>query len=134
MIVPNQYVKQWTEGSIFCYKRGCRCDGCFVKDLIESQKCEMKSAVFTLVKKFGAPKEYDNMIYTKQQSRVLQAILNGASTKEEISAAVGISVRNLQSHINKLYKYARADGCRFTNPRNMLPDYVEWVRNGGFEA
>ena len=127
MIIPNQYVKQWTEGAIFCYKRGCTCEGCFYQELL-SEKCKMKSAVFMLVKKLGAPKEYHNVAYSNQQIKVIEAILNGASTKDEISDAVGISVRNLQSHINKLYAIAKAEGCRFNNPRNMLPDYVEWVR------
>ena len=48
-------VQRWTEGAINCYKRGCVCKNCPVKNLITSQKCQMKSAVIELVKKFGMP-------------------------------------------------------------------------------
>ena len=51
------YAKTWTKGSIFCYERGCNCNGCFVKDLITSQPCIMKNAVIELVKKLGKPPE-----------------------------------------------------------------------------
>ena len=50
-------VQRWTEGAINCYKRGCVCKNCPVKNLITSQKCQMKSAVIELVKKFGIPQK-----------------------------------------------------------------------------
>ena len=50
-------VQRWTEGAINCYKRGCVCKNCPVKNLITSQKCQMKSAVIRLVKKFGIPQK-----------------------------------------------------------------------------
>lgn len=128
MIKSNQFAKQWTDGAIFCYNRGCNCDGCFVKDLIESQKCEMKSAVISLVKKLGIPRWNTSEKYTKGQMEVISAILNGITTKEELAKVLKITVTNVQSKLNALYNIARYDGCIFYNQRNMLPDYVKWIR------
>lgn len=51
----NQFAARWTDGAIFCYKRGCRCEGCYVAEL-GSFKCVMKRTVIELVRKYGAPK------------------------------------------------------------------------------
>lgn len=48
-------VQRWTSTAIDCYKRGCVCAGCPMKELIKSQKCMMKSSVLELVRKFGIP-------------------------------------------------------------------------------
>lgn len=56
MLNINTYARQWTEGAIYCYKRGCNCQGCYIKELLES-KCLMKRAVLELVRKFGKPPE-----------------------------------------------------------------------------
>lgn len=50
-------IQRWTEGAINCYKRGFVCKNCPVKNLITSQKCQMKYAVIELVKKFGMPQK-----------------------------------------------------------------------------
>lgn len=128
MIISNQFAKKWTEGSIFCYRRGCNCQGCFVKDLIESQECEMKRAVFTLVRKFGAPPEPEEGKYTKVQKRIIEVIKSGISTREEIAAALNINVVNFNEKIRHLYRIAEEDGCVFLNKRNMLDTYIEWVK------
>jgi hypothetical protein len=125
MIVPNQYVKQWTEGARFCYKRGCNCKGCYYQELM-SEKCEMKSAVFMLIKKFGAPTDSK---YTKTQALIVNAILDGNTTKESLSKTLGKSITNMQAQINVLYRIAREEGCIFHNPRNMFGDFVRWLRN-----
>lgn len=50
-------IQRWTEGAINCYKRGCVCKNCPIQEFIKSQKCQMKSAVIELVKKFGIPQK-----------------------------------------------------------------------------
>lgn len=127
MIIPNQFVKHWTEGAIFCYKRGCTCEGCFYQELL-SEKCKMKSAVFMLVKKLGAPPELIETEYTKKQLEIIDAIRNGANTKDEVAKTMNTKVTNVQSLLRALYRIAKDDGCRFTNPRDMFADFVEWVR------
>ena len=50
-------VKRWTPTALECYKRGCVCEGCFYNDFFSAtaQKCQMKTAVFELVRSIGAP-------------------------------------------------------------------------------
>lgn len=48
-------IRRWTTTAIECYKRGCICSGCPMKDLIKSQKCQMKSSVIELVRLYGIP-------------------------------------------------------------------------------
>ena len=59
MIKNDFTLKRWSVGAKQCYLRGCVCEGCFYNDFFtdSKQKCRMKSAVFELVKKIGAPCE-----------------------------------------------------------------------------
>lgn len=69
--------RRWTIGAVDCYKRGCRCPGCFLNGYFESQKkCQMKWAVIELVRLMGIPKEnleylkgphYKNKFYKKEE-------------------------------------------------------------------
>ena len=49
-------VKKWTNASIDCYERQCKCEGCYYQESLAS-KCKMKNSVIKLVEKFGAPKK-----------------------------------------------------------------------------
>ena len=51
----NLHRSKWTEEAINCYKRGCNCSICPIKNFITSQKCQMKRVVIELVKVYGAP-------------------------------------------------------------------------------
>lgn len=53
---PEMTVNKWTESSIYCYKRGCQCSGCFYQKILSSP-CMMKNTVLELVKLYGKPKE-----------------------------------------------------------------------------
>lgn len=61
-----QYASAWTQGSIDCYKRGCNCNGCYVKDMLET-RCDMKRAVMELIRKFGLPPENENKLGKTEQ-------------------------------------------------------------------
>jgi hypothetical protein len=52
-------ISSWTNSSIMCYNRRCRCDGCFYQLFFKDSedKCKMKSSVMELVKKLGIPKK-----------------------------------------------------------------------------
>ena len=52
---PQSNFRYWNDTAIECYKRGCICSGCPLPKM-ESMKCQMKSAVLGLVRKFGKPK------------------------------------------------------------------------------
>lgn len=42
-----------------CYKRLCKCKGCFYENYFEFGNCQMRKSVKELVKKFGKPTEVD---------------------------------------------------------------------------
>ena len=48
-------MRRWTDSAIECYKRGCRCSGCTIKQIYP--QCRMKNSVIQLVAKFGKPIE-----------------------------------------------------------------------------
>ena len=50
-------IQKWTPSAVECYQRGCICSNCPIQEFIKSQKCQMKSAVIELVKKFGIPQK-----------------------------------------------------------------------------
>ena len=52
--IPNY--ERWTKSAIFCYKRGCNCRNCPIKEIVET-KCKMKYSVIKLVKNIGKPKD-----------------------------------------------------------------------------
>lgn len=116
--------KKWTMGAKFCYRRGCTCQGCYVKDIMETG-CFMKMAVFKLVQKFGAPTEEN---FTPAQQEVIDAIRDGAKTKEQIATMINKTTCSIQGLLPDLYEIARAEGFRPTNPRHILPEYIEWVK------
>ena len=49
-------VEKWTDISKLCYKRKCKCEGCYYNKYLDS-KCQMKHSVIKLIKVFGIPKE-----------------------------------------------------------------------------
>lgn len=49
---------KWTIGAIQCYKRGCRCKGCYISKTYPETlyyRCSMKYCVRELIRKFGLP-------------------------------------------------------------------------------
>lgn len=56
--------KNWTNSAKECYRRGCICNGCPIKEVYKI-KCHMKESVIGLVKKFGIPEglKRNNCIY-----------------------------------------------------------------------
>ena len=51
--VPSDILK-WTKQASECYKRRCRCEGCFIHNTIESE-CKMKIIVPKIFAKWGEP-------------------------------------------------------------------------------
>lgn len=125
----NVYAALWTEGAIYCYKRGCNCQGCYMNDLIESTPCRMKNAVLELVRKFGKPPEDDGGL-TKTQQKIIDAILAGCNDKYEIAKYIDANVQNIQSTLSDMYEIAENDGVVYKNLRYKLPDFIRWVRKG----
>jgi hypothetical protein len=48
------YFRMWTIAAIYCYERGCRCNGCYYKENLTC-RCRMKQTVLGLVKELGKP-------------------------------------------------------------------------------
>ena len=54
----NYEPKKWTKQAIYCYLRGCVCEGCSYNINLESiDKCQTKYSVIKLVRIKGLPKE-----------------------------------------------------------------------------
>lgn len=56
IIQDKRIYLNWTEFSVYCYLRGCNCEGCSIKKMIESP-CMMKSSVIRIVQNIGRPTE-----------------------------------------------------------------------------
>lgn len=125
----SKYCSNWTEGSIFCYRRGCNCQGCEMNDLIET-RCQMKRAVFELVRKFGKPPEYEEKGLSISQQKIINAIIAGCNNKIEIAGYTGLTVTNVQSALSDMYEMAKFDGVAYKNLRYKLPEFIKWVRRG----
>lgn len=50
-------LERWSTDAVNCYKRGCICEGCPIKEIVTSlnNKCQMKASVLKLVKRYGIP-------------------------------------------------------------------------------
>lgn len=51
---PQFQAHKWTISAAECYFNGCNCSTCDLPLTLET-KCVMKTVVFELVRKFGAP-------------------------------------------------------------------------------
>ena len=63
-MITNNGTTHWTKSAVDCYKRGCRCEGCFYNTFFTQssddyvvRKCQMKKAVLELVREHGTPEE-----------------------------------------------------------------------------
>ena len=121
----------WTDTAEFCYKRGCRCTGCYIKELLESDSCYMKQTVMYLVTKYGKPPEKDIWLNKKEQS-VIDAILKGAKNREQIMKITGMNYTNLQSVIQSLYRIAESDSFEPVAGKDCLPEFIKWVKGIGY--
>ena len=56
-------VTRWTTDAIICYKRGCVCTNCPMREIAPSiNKCHMKAAVLELVRIHGIPKKNGSFV------------------------------------------------------------------------
>lgn len=128
----NVRVGTWTDSAIFCYNRGCRCNGCYVKDIVET-KCRMKSIVMELVRKYGVPAPEKEKGLSKNEYKIITAILNGCNTFDDIALETNISRDSVKTTTSRMYILAEADGLIYRNLRYKLPEFIDWVRQGGME-
>jgi hypothetical protein len=49
-------VRRWTSAAIDCYKRACRCEGCYFEYCLKG-KCRMKHSVIESVRVLGKPED-----------------------------------------------------------------------------
>lgn len=55
----DNHLRNWTQVTIDCYERNCRCHGCPVYDYMAERdlKCTVKELVIELFRHFGSPKK-----------------------------------------------------------------------------
>ena len=46
--------QRWTTSAVDCYRKGCDCSKCTVKEIL-GNRCKMKKVVFESVRKWGKP-------------------------------------------------------------------------------
>lgn len=63
--------RRWTQAAIYCYKRGCICNGCFYKQILETE-CSMKESVLALYKRYGEPKEMRLLRMERKQQKIIE--------------------------------------------------------------
>lgn len=136
-MTKNQRCIQWTQAAKECYDRGCVCEKCPIKDLIETH-CFMKTSVIELVRKFGAPPEKLSNGMNENKRSVIDAIMNGCDTYEDMSKETGKELGAIQGIIRQLYKEAHYKGWKPQKKglenKSLLPQFISFVRNGGFEG
>lgn len=124
---------RWTQTARECYEIGCNCRNCLLY-IILGYKCKMKQAVFELVRKFGAPPEEKESIFTEYELKILDMIKNGYDTVPEIALELNKSESSVFGMIHVIYKKARTLGW---NPikkgivtKSLMSQFVRWVRSG----
>ena len=119
----TEFAYKWTQAAKECYERGCNCRGCLMKNL--ESHCQMKKAVFELVRKFGKPPEESNL--NKTQQSIIDAILAGCNSKQDIAKYIDREDYIVQQYLTELYTVAESDGV-FFRTRKKLEQFINWVR------
>lgn len=124
----KKYAAAWTISSIDCYNRGCRCEGCYMREILETP-CDMKRAVMELVKRFGAPTEQKEERKVPEKHRIiLEAIRNGAESYDDLYEMTDLKFTSIQTSLSRLYQEAKEQGLVFKNKKYKLPEFVKWIR------
>lgn len=132
----NSYCSYWTEAAVDCYKRGCVCQGCLIYEQI-GKDCRMKASVLELVRKLGKPPERITKDLTHYEQDIVDVILDGYDSFENIAIQLNKSEGAIIGMLHRLYQKAREHGwCpkkKGLVTKCLLPQFIKWVRNGGFE-
>ena len=137
MANKDSYARSWTRGAVECYERGCVCQGCLLYEQL-GKKCQMKRSVFELVRKFGAPNAKKKQSFSDYEQNILDAILSGCNSFEEIGKRLNKKQSAIGGMVRRLYKKAIDIGW---NPirkgivnKSLMPQFLKFVRSGGFEG
>ena len=124
MMIP----RKWTEAAIDCYNRGCNCTGCNQLKFMDSA-CHMKKAVFELVRKFGKPPKNVYLIpgITEKQNAIVNVILDGYTTKQEIAERLKTKPNNIQVELSNIYLCVEAMGYIFRKRYQRLDELVDFL-------
>ncbi len=130
-LLSNSVCRYWTQSAIDCYNRHCICSGCETGKIIGVKNCQMKKVVINLVRLQGTPpqKSYDDICpgATQVENEVINAILNGSRTVEEIADTMGKAKSTIITVLIGLYAIAETNGCEFKNGSNKLPDLITFI-------
>lgn len=124
--LSNQYCQRWTKGAKECFFRGGRCEGCITFGIL-GYRCRMKQSVLELVRKYGVPTNDEDTL-TERQQKVIDAILNGANTKDEIAKYTGLEPDQTQGVLSQLYQLAESEGVVYISKGFKLAQFIDWVR------
>ena len=91
----------------------------------------MKTSVINLVRIFGIPPENKEPFFegiTEPEQKIVDAILDGCETKEEIAERNKVTPDRIQIILDDLYKLAIQNGAVFIKQKYRLPELVDFIR------
>ena len=119
--------QHWTASAIDCYNRGCVCNGCPTKAIVETP-CLMKQSVLELVKQIGPPPKIAYIEgLTEQQERVVTAIINGAKTFEDIAKELKIKRGGVIVALGSIYPYYANLGFNYSSKRRQSLELISFI-------
>lgn len=145
-IIPK--FRNWQPGSIFCYERGCNCQGCPTQKIMET-KCRMKSAVIGLVRLYGPPQKNSEEMVINQEDKedktmfdedlqleyseylkpTVNAIKQGYETLKDIAKNANISPHNASVYVDTFFQTLSKKGYLSQEPnksrRQSLCDFIQ---------
>lgn len=127
---PPKY-RRWSKTAIECYRRGCNCSGCPVKDLF-TEECRMKEAVLFLVSKNGAPTDLSEFYFpelTEQENNIVTAIINGAKTKEEIAEQLECGIGTIATYQAGICNFIETQGYQFKRRDTRFQEMVAYLQS-----
>ena len=99
----NQIYKQkidrtvrWTEDTLFCKKRGCVCEGCY----LSKYPCRLKARVVELVRLIGAPPQLQEPTFIEDTAQEARHLLEKYN-KGQVCEILEISRNTLNKILEK---------------------------------
>ena len=119
---------RWSESAIDCYNRGCVCQGCPTKEILET-KCTMKKTVIDLVSKIGIPPNVPFIEgLTAQQNDILACILNGTTEVSAIAEELQIPQTQVRTQLGLIRPYFEEMGFEPKSYSTKTVDLIEFIK------
>ncbi len=92
----------------------------------------MKRTVITIVRNIGRPPDIKDGIFkylTSKQNKIIDAILNGADTRDKIAKELNINKTNLAQYLQEIYKITSLQGVEYKTKVKKLDELIKFIEN-----